>query len=65
MMLKEILEDFQCFIVEQGYNLIEGEYDCIIRSRYDLGTRTPIRLENLDLSKVNISNHHWETHCNG
>jgi hypothetical protein len=44
---------------QQGYNLIEGEYDCIIRSRYDLGTHRPIRLENLDLSKVNISNHHW------
>ena len=27
---------------QQGYNLIEGEYDCIIRSRYDLGTRTKL-----------------------
>jgi hypothetical protein len=42
-----------------GYNLIEGEYDCIIRSRYDLGTQNPIKLENLDLSKINISNWHW------
>ncbi len=46
---------------QQGYNLIEGEYDCIIRSRYDLGTSTPIKLENLDLSKVNISACHWGT----
>jgi hypothetical protein len=42
-----------------GYNLIEGKYDCIIRSRYDLGTPNPIKLENLDLSKINISNWHW------
>jgi hypothetical protein len=42
-----------------GYNLIEGQYDCIIRSRYDLGTPNPIVLENLDLSKINISNFHW------
>ena len=42
-----------------GYSLIEGKYDCIIRSRYDLGTPNPIKLENLDLSKINISNWHW------
>lgn len=42
-----------------GYSLIEGEYDCIIRSRYDLGTTNPIKLENLDLSLVNVSGHHW------
>jgi hypothetical protein len=42
-----------------GYNLIESEYDCIIRSRYDLGAPHSIKLENLDLSKINISNWHW------
>jgi hypothetical protein len=42
-----------------GYNLIEGQYDCIIRSRYDLGTSNPIKLENLDLSKINTSASHW------
>ena len=26
------------------------KYDCIIRSRYDLGTHRPIRLENLEQS---------------
>jgi hypothetical protein len=42
-----------------GYNLIEGEYDCIIRSRYDLGAMQPIKLENLDLNKINTSGMHW------
>jgi len=44
---------------QTGYNLIEGNYDCIIRSRYDLGTLNQIKLENLDLTKINISNWHW------
>lgn len=44
---------------QAGYNLIEGEYDCIIRSRYDLGTPNPIKLENLDLTKINVSAYHW------
>lgn len=44
---------------QTGYNLIEGEYDCIIRSRYDLGYPNPIKLENLDLTKINTSGHHW------
>ena len=35
------------------------KYDCVIRSRYDIGSHKPIVLENLDLSKVNISNYHW------
>ena len=44
---------------QSGYQLIEGEYDCVIRSRYDMGSETQIKLENLDLSKINVSNHHW------
>lgn len=44
---------------QTGYNLIEGEYDCIIRSRYDLGTPNPIKLENLDFTKINTSGVHW------
>ena len=44
---------------QRGYSLIEGEYDCVIRSRYDLGTSTPIKLENLDLTKINTSAMHW------
>ena len=44
---------------QTGYNLIEDEYDCIIRSRYDLGTLNEIKLENLDLTKINTSGMHW------
>ena len=44
---------------QTGYNLIEGNYDCIIRSRYDLGTLNQIKLENLDLTKINTSAMHW------
>jgi len=44
---------------QNGYNLIEGEYDCIIRSRFDMGSDTPIDLEKIDLEKINVSNHHW------
>ena len=44
---------------QTGYNLIEDEYDCIIRSRYDLGTLNQIKLENLDLTKINTSGMHW------
>ena len=47
---------------QTGYNLIEGEYDCIIRSRYDLGTPNQIKLENLDLTKINTSGIHWPGH---
>ena len=35
------------------------KYDCIIRSRYDLGTDIDIDLNKFDMSKINISNHHW------
>jgi hypothetical protein len=44
---------------QSGYQLIEGEYDCIIRSRYDMSSPNPIKLENLDLSKINVSSYHW------
>lgn len=42
-----------------GYNLIDEKYECIIRSRYDLGTTNRFKLENLDLTKLNISAMHW------
>jgi hypothetical protein len=45
---------------QSGYQLIEGKYDCIIRSRYDMGSSNPIKLEKLDLSKINVSNYHWK-----
>jgi hypothetical protein len=37
------------------YSLVEGNYDCVIRTRYDLGWDTPIYLENFDLNKINVS----------
>ncbi len=42
-----------------GYNLIETEYDCIVRSRFDLSWDIPLNLSNLDLAKINVTNHHW------
>jgi hypothetical protein len=44
---------------QTGYSLINQQYDCIIRSRYDLGTSNPIKLENLNLTKINVSAQHW------
>lgn len=44
---------------QNGYNLLEGNYDCIIRSRFDVGGNSPIDLHKIDLKKINISNHHW------
>lgn len=38
---------------------IPEDYDCVIRSRYDLGSHTPLILENLDMDMINISNTHW------
>lgn len=35
------------------------QYDCIIRSRYDLGSHRLINLNNLDMNRINISNQHW------
>lgn len=47
---------------EQTYNALRvtrHKYDCIIRSRYDLGARIDIDLNKLDMNKINISNQHW------
>lgn len=41
------------------YSLVEGNYDCIIRTRYDMGWDSPIYLENFDLNRINVSNMHW------
>ena len=39
---------------------LSGEkYDCVIRSRYDLGASIDIDLNKLDMDKINISNQHW------
>lgn len=44
---------------ENGWKMVDDEYDCIIRSRFDMRIHSEIQVENLDLSKINISNSHW------
>jgi hypothetical protein len=44
---------------QQVYNLIGGEYDLIIRSRYDLGWESPLNLDKVDPNYINVSNQHW------
>lgn len=44
---------------QQVYNLIEGEYDLIIRSRYDLGWESSLNLDKIDSNYINVSNQHW------
>jgi hypothetical protein len=44
---------------QQVYNLVEGEYDYIIRSRYDIGWDHPIDLNLINPGYINVSNHHW------
>ena len=43
----------------RALRLSRHKYDCIIRSRYDLGANVPIDINKLDMSKINISNQHW------
>lgn len=40
-------------------NNISDNYDVLIRSRYDMGNPTPLNLDNLDFSKINVSSKHW------
>jgi len=44
----------------QHFKNMGKKYDCVIRSRYDMWTDTPFRLENFDLSKIIISNPPWK-----
>lgn len=44
---------------QRGYNLIDSKYDCIVRSRFDLSWDTTLDVSNLDLNKINVTNHHW------
>jgi len=59
----DVAGNFRCLPMlyswQIGYSLIQGEYDCVIRSRYDLGSNYPININSLNLENVNISNHHW------
>lgn len=43
----------------QNIQLSDVKYDCIIRSRYDL-SGTPLDLEKLDLTKINVASNHWK-----
>lgn len=47
---------------QRVYSLIDSSYDCIIKSRYDLGWDSIPDLSSLDLTKINISNYHWPGH---
>jgi hypothetical protein len=40
-------------------NQVKGDYDFIIRSRFDLTTNTPLELEKLEKGKIYVSAHHW------
>ena len=44
---------------QQVFRLVEGEYDYVIRSRYDIGWDYPIDLSLIDPNYINVSNHHW------
>jgi hypothetical protein len=41
------------------YSLVEGRYDCIIKTRYDIGWSEKIDLGKFDFSKINVTNMHW------
>jgi hypothetical protein len=44
---------------QQVYNLVEEEYDYIVRSRYDIGWDHSIDLNLINPDYINVSNHHW------
>jgi hypothetical protein len=44
---------------QQVYNLVEGNYDYVIRSRYDIGWDYPLDLNHIYPNYINISNQHW------
>jgi hypothetical protein len=61
----DVYGNFRCFPMfytwESTYKQIEKsgiQYDCIIRSRYDIGG-SKCDLNKLDLSKINIASNHW------
>lgn len=61
----DVYGNFRCFPMfyswESTYNQVENsniEYDCIIRSRYDIAG-TQLDLNNIDLTKINTAYNHW------
>lgn len=57
----DVAGNFRGFPMFHGWQkvcgLVEGEYDYVIRGRYDLGGEC--NLEKLQPNKINITNHHW------
>jgi hypothetical protein len=45
---------------ENAIKMVDVRYDCIIRSRFDVKIDSEINIENMDLSKINISDSHWK-----
>ena len=43
----------------QALHAISQNYDCVIRSRYDLSSHMPLQLEKLDMNLINVSAFHW------
>lgn len=61
----DVYGNFRCFPMfyswESTYQHIlnsDIKYDCVIRSRYDIGG-IPLDLNKLDLSKINTASNHW------
>jgi hypothetical protein len=46
---------------ENAIKMVDDKYDCIIRSRFDIKIDSEIKIENMDLSKINISDAHWRS----
>jgi hypothetical protein len=64
----DVFSNFRClpmfYTWESTYKHIinsNRKYDCIIRSRYDIGGRS-LNLSKIDLNKINTASNHWRGH---
>lgn len=48
--------------IEECFNLVEGDYDILIRSRMDLLLNEEIDFSSIDLSKINVPEHQSTRH---
>ena len=48
---------------QSGINLIDENYDCIIRGRFDIGRESTLNLDLINLNYINVSNG-WPNHTN-
>lgn len=46
---------------QKAWEMLEDNYDCVIRSRFDIIFHHQINLESFDLSKIHVSDKHWGT----